>query len=313
MRIAVIGAGAMGSLFGSRLAAVGNDVTLVDVWQEAVARMNAGGLRLTGSDGQEVTLPVRATTDPATVGPVDLALVFVKCYDTEAAVRSAAPLLGAGTAVLSLQNGWGNAPRIAALVGPERVLAGVTYHSATVLGPGRIHHAGVGPTFIGELNGAASDRLARVAAAFNAAGLETTATPAILTEIWAKLSLNVCTLPLSSLLRFHARQLGEHAGTLALMRELMREVVAVANAQGVPLDAEERWTTITSGLARRAPGSKPSMLQDVENHRRTEIDVICGAVVEAGQRLGLPTPYNQAMLWLVRSLEESYGSGSGPG
>src|SRR5687767_3857562 len=128
MRIAVIGAGAMGSVFGARLAQAGNQVTLLDVWPEAVEAINAGGLRVEGREGGVETVAVRATTDAWEVGTVDLALVFVKCYHTEAAVRGAIPMLGEETAVLSLQNGWGNAPRIAEIVGQERVLAGVTYH-----------------------------------------------------------------------------------------------------------------------------------------------------------------------------------------
>jgi 2-dehydropantoate 2-reductase len=305
MKIAVVGAGAMGSVFGGMLAQGGQEVTLIDVWRESVEAINAHGLRVEDRAGEVRTARVPATTDPADVGPVDLVLVFVKCYHTEEAVRRAAPLLGPGTAVLSLQNGWGNAPRIDAIVGAERVLVGVTYHSATVLGPGRVQHAGRGMTFVGELDGSMSDRLRRLAEAFSAAGIEVTTTPEVIREIWSKLALNVCTLPTSALLRFYAGQLIEHEGTLNLMRGLLREAVAVARAQEIALDEEERWTAIT-GLLQRASGAKASMLQDVEKGNRTEIDVVNGAIVDAGRRLGIPTPYNDAMLWLVRSLEETY-------
>jgi 2-dehydropantoate 2-reductase len=292
-------------VFGGMLAQGGQEVTLIDVWREAVEAINAHGLRVEDRAGEVRTARVPATTDPADVGPVDLVLVFVKCYHTEEAVRRAAPLLGPGTAVLSLQNGWGNAPRIAAVVGAERVLVGVTYHSATVLGPGRVQHAGRGMTFVGELDGSMSDRLRRLAEAFSAAGIELTTTPEVIREIWSKLALNVCTLPTSALLRFYAGQLIEHEGTLNLMRGLLREAVAVARAQEIALDEEERWTAIT-GLLQRASGAKASMLQDVEKGSRTEIDVVNGAIVDAGRRLGIPTPYNDAMLWLVRSLEETF-------
>jgi 2-dehydropantoate 2-reductase len=236
---------------------------------------------------------------------VDLVLVFVKCYHTEAAVRSAAPLIGPETAVLSLQNGWGNAPRIAGIVGEERVLVGVTYHSATLLGPAHILHAGQGMTYVGELSGEMSDRLQRMAGALRQAGFEVTATGQVLKEIWSKLALNVCTLPTSALLRFYAGQLVDHEGTMQLMRVLLRETVAVANAQAIALDFEERWTAITS-LLQRSSGARASMLQDVENRRQTEIEVINGAIVSAGRQHGIPTPYNEAMLWLVRSLEETF-------
>jgi 2-dehydropantoate 2-reductase len=306
MKVVVIGgAGAMGSVIGGRLAEGGVDVRLLDVSEEAVEAINTRGLQITNKAGETRTIRVRAETDPAQVGPVDLVLVFVKCYHTESAVRSAAPILGDNTIVLSLQNGWGNAPRIARIVGEERVLAGVTYHSATVLGPGQVQHAGQGMTFIGELDGRQSDRLKWVVDTFNGAGIETTPSDNILLTIWSKLALNVCTLPTSALLRFYAGQPIQHEGTLALMRALLQETVTVANAQGITLDFEERWANIT-GLLERATGAKASMLQDVENRRRTEIDVINGAIVEAGRRLNIPTPYNETMVWLVKALEETF-------
>ena len=306
MKIAVIGgAGAMGSVIGGQLAQGGVDVTLVDISTEAVDKINTQGLQIDDKSGQSRTISVKASTNPAEVGPVDMILVFTKCYHTESAVRSAAPLIGADTVVLSLQNGWGNAPRIAAIVGEERVLVGVTYHSATVLGPGHIMHAGQGATYIGEINGQISDRLNHIAETFNAAGIETSPTSEVLKTIWSKLALNVCTLPTSSLLHFFAGQLIEHDGTLAIMRALLEEVVSVAHAQNIELDFDERWEGIT-GLLSRATGAKASMLQDVENRRRTEIDVINGAIVEAGQRLNIPTPYNNSMVWLIKALEETF-------
>ena len=306
MRVAILGgAGAMGSVVGGRLARAGADVTLVDVWREGVEAIQHQGLRVRDKSGDEWTVHPSATTAPSDVGPVDLALVFVKCYHTEAALHQALPLLGDETAVLTLQNGWGNAPRIAALVGEARVMVGVTYHSATLLGPGQATHTGTGMTYLGELDGRMSDRLAQVVRLFQAAGLDVTPTDQVRQHIWQKLALNVCTLPTSALLRFQAHMLIEHSGTLATMRELLRETVAVAEAQGIDLDYDERWEAMT-GLLKRAVGAKGSMLQDVERGRRTEIDVINGAVVEAGQQLAIPTPYNDTMLWLVKALEETF-------
>lgn len=308
MKIAVIGAGAMGSAMGALLAKSGNDVTLVDVWRDAVDAINLRGLQIEDKSGNTETVRVQATEDPGAIGTVDLVLVFVKCYHTEAAVRAALPLIGAETAVLSLQNGWGNGPRIASIVGQEKVLLGVCYHSATVLGPGHVLHGGRGLTFMGEPSGSVSARLERIAEVFTKAGIEVTATPAILKEIWSKLALNVCTLPTSGLLRFYAQRLIQHEGTTKLMQTLLREVVVVAQAQNIPLDYDERWEAISGLLRRLAPTIKGSMLQDIEKSRQTEIDVINGAVVDAGRRLGIPTPYNDAMLWMTKSLEESFVS-----
>jgi 2-dehydropantoate 2-reductase len=309
MKIAIIGAGAMGCAIGALLHKAGNDVTLVDVSRATIEAINDNGLRIDDKAGNAETVMMRATDDPASVGVVDLAIVFVKCYHTEAAVKNAAPNIGNETIVLSLQNGWGNGPRIASIIGEEKLLLGVCYHSATVLAPGHILHAGRGPSFMGELRGGMSERLQHVAATFNQAGIEVTATENVLKEIWSKLALNVATLPTSASLRLFAPQLLDTAEMQNLMRELLKEVVAVAHAQNIPLDFEERWESITGLLAKLAPTTKGSMAQDVENARRTEIDVMSGAIVEAGARFGIPTPYNNTMLWMMKAVEAAYPKG----
>lgn len=312
MKIAVIGAGAMGSVTGGLLAKAGNQVTLIEVSQQVVEAINSRGLRLEAKSGATETIDVPATTESSRVGIVDLVLVFVKCYHTEAAVRAAAPLIGPDTMVLSLQNGWGNGPKISAIVGEQRLLLGVCYHSATVAGPGHVQHVGRGMTFIGELNGEITSRLKHVTETFVKAGIEVTATPAVLKEIWSKLALNACTLPTSALLRLFSPQLIQHQSMLELMRGLLGEVVAVAQAQQIPLDFDERWDVINGLLKGLAPNAKSSMCQDVEKGRRTEIEVINGAIMESGRRLGIGTPYNDVMVWLVKALEETFQQPGSP-
>jgi 2-dehydropantoate 2-reductase len=307
MRIAVLGAGAMGSVIGSLLARAGHDVTLVEVWREAVEAINRDGLKIQNKAGDVTLQKMSAVVSPAQVaGTVDLVLVFVKCYHTAAAVRSALPLLGPNSTVLSLQNGWGNGPCIAEIAGRERVLLGVCYHSATVLGPGHVLHAGQGKTFIGELDGSDSARLEQIVMAFNAAEIPVEASGQVVTEIWSKLALNAATLPTSASIRVTADRLLDAPEMQALMQELLKEVVAVAHGQGIPLEFDERWEAISGLLKRLAPNTKGSMLQDVEKGRRTEIDVINGAIVEAGQRLGIPTPYNATLVALIKALERTF-------
>ena len=190
MRIAVVGAGAMGSLFGGLLAEAGEDVVLVDIWEEHVRAINERGLHIKGVSGDRV-VRVRATTKHAEVGVVDLVLFQVKSYATEKAIRDALPMIGERTVVLTLQNGLGNVEKIAAVVGRERVLAGTTAHGATVLGPGEIYHAGRGPTVIGEVDGRITDRVKAIAATFNRAGIETEVTDNIMGAIWTKMLANV--------------------------------------------------------------------------------------------------------------------------
>lgn len=306
MKTAIFGAGAMGSVVGGALARAGNDIVLVDVAKDIVDTINSAGLIVEDKSGHRQTIKIRATDQPAAVGPVDLIVVFVKCHQTETAVRSSGSMLGPGTTVLSLQNGWGNGPKIAEAVGPERLLLGVSYHSATTLAPGHVLHAGEGMTFIGELDGRFSNRLTAIADLFNGAGITVTPTVSILKEIWSKLALNVATLPTSASIRLTAERLLQTREMEQLMKELLRETVAVAQAQKIPLDFDERWQAISGLLGKLALNTKGSMLQDVERRRRTEIDVINGAIVELGRQFNIPTPYNNAMFWLIKALESSF-------
>jgi 2-dehydropantoate 2-reductase len=306
MKIAILGAGAMGSVIGALLHEAGNDVTLIDVSRPAIEAVTSRGLIIQDKAGNKRTVHVQITDQPATVGVVDLLLVFVKCYQTADAMKSAVPIIGPHTSVVSLQNGWGNGPRIAELVGRERVVLGVCYHSATVLAPGHVLHAGQGRTFMGELDGSDSPRLQSIVKTCNNAGIEVKPTRQVVNEIWSKLALNVATLPTSSTVRVTADRLLDAPEMQELMKDLLREVVAVANAQNIALDFDERWEAITGLLRKLAPGTKGSMYQDIENRRRTEIDVICGAIVEAGARLKIPTPCNRAMIGLIKGLERTF-------
>ena len=197
----------MGSVFGSFLAEAGNEVVLIDVAKPVVDAISSRGLIVMDKAGTQKSFRIDATTEPSSVGIVDLLIVFVKCYHTEAAVRSALSLLGDNSIVLSLQNGWGNASRIGKLVGPGKVLVGVSYHSATSLGPGQVFHGGQGPTYLGELDGLLSERAKRVASFLASGGIEVQTSTEVLKDIWSKLALNAVTLPTSVLARMTADRL----------------------------------------------------------------------------------------------------------
>lgn len=308
MKIAILGAGAMGSAIGALLHKAGNQVTLIDVSLPTIDAVRSRGLIIQNKAGAQETVRIQIVGQPAGIGVVDLVLVFVKCYHTEAAVRNVLPMIGPNTTVLSLQNGWGNGPRIAGIVGPERVVLGVCYHSATVLGPGHVLHAGMGKTFMGELDGSDSQRLQQIVRTFNDAGIAVEPSGQVLKEIWSKLALNVATLPTSASIRVTADRLLDAPEMQDLMKALLNEVVVVANAQNIPLEFVERWEAITGLLGKLPPNTKGSMLQDVEAHRQTEIDVMCGAIIEAGERSGIATPCNRAMLGLIKGLEATFAS-----
>jgi 2-dehydropantoate 2-reductase len=303
MKTAILGAGAMGSIFASYLVGSGDEVILIDIAKPVIDSISSRGLIVRNKAGNEKSFRIDATTEPRNVGLVDLLIVFVKCYHTEAAVRSALPLLGDNSIVLSLQNGWGNASRICNLVGPEKVLIGVSYHSATTLGPGHVLHGGQGPTYLGELDGSVSERAKRVASFLASGGIEIQTSTEVVKDIWSKLALNAVTLPTSVLARMTADRLLSSPDMQELMRNLLQEVITVANAQDIHLDFDERWSAIVRLLQQLAPNTKGSMLQDIEQKRPTEIDVINGAIVEAGQSLAIFTPYNCAVVSLIKALE----------
>jgi len=303
--IAIVGAGAMGSVFGARLAAGGADVTMVDVDPALVGRVNAGGLSLEGPDGAE-RAAVRATDAPAEHPPVDAAFLFVKCHQTGAAAELARPLVGPETAVVSLQNGWGNGDVLARAFDADRLLVGVTYISSTVRDGGLVAYSGRGPTKLGGWTAAGAARAEAVAGWLRAGGLDVDLPADVRTEIWKKLVLNCATLPTAALTGLGAGALGRHEEMGELWRRAAAEAVAAGRAEGYDLDPQEREEAIAAVLARAGDG-KASMLQDVEAGRRTEIDVISGAVLRAAQAHGIEVPVTRALHALVKGLEAGRG------
>ena len=301
MRVAVVGAGAMGCLYGGHLAETGVDVSLVDIWREHVDAINAKGLHMTGVSGDRV-VHVPATTDPETVGKVDLMLLFVKSYDTAQAVRDSGPLIGGDTYVLTLQNGLGNLEAITEAVGAGRVLGGTTSHGSTLVGPGEIRHAGVGPTVIGTLDGGSRSMAETAADMFNGAGLQTRVSGDVRGDIWGKVLVNLGINALTALTGLRNGQLLEIPELRLLMRLAVEEGMMVAEADGVDLGPLDHLAHVYE-VAEATGANRSSMLQDVDRRRRTEIDALNGAVVGLGEKLGVKTPVNRALTALVKGLE----------
>jgi 2-dehydropantoate 2-reductase len=305
MRIAVVGAGAMGSIFGARFARGGAETVLVDVSEPLVDRLNAEGVTIVRGDEEE-TAHVPATSDPASVGSVDVVVFFVKCYHTASAAEAARPLVGTGTVVASLQNGWGNGDVLARVYDPEQIVVGVTYNSGTVLGLGRVAHPGVGPTYMGPYAGDSLAGAEKLADAIARGGLEAHVAREIRPEIWKKLILNAATLPTAALTGMNAGALTAHRDMRELVTETAREAVAVARGLGYDIDEQERVDYIHALLERAGP-TKASMLQDFEAGRQTEVDVVNGAVVRAADEAGVAVPLNRAFVSLVKGWETMRG------
>jgi 2-dehydropantoate 2-reductase len=280
---------------------------LVDVAAPVVDKVNADGVTIVRGDEETVTR-VPVISQPDGHGPVDVVVFFVKCYHTESAAKLARPLVGPETVVASLQNGWGNGEVLAGVYPPEQVVVGVTYNSGTVLDVGRVAHPGVGPTTMGPYAGDSTAGAERLAAALADGGLDAQVATPIRPEIWKKLILNAATLPTAALTGMNAGALTAQPDMHELVTETAREAVAVARALGYEIEEQERVDYI-HGLLERAGPARGSMLQDFEAGRRTEIDVINGAVVRSADEKGVPVPLNRAFVQLVKGWESMRGVG----
>lgn len=305
MKIAVLGAGALGCALGGALAQAGNDVVLINRNRAHVEAIRANGLRLHQPDGER-SVAVRAETDCSALDPVDLVVVLVKSFHTAEAIRAATPLVGADTVVLSLQNGLGHEDILADAVGRERVVAGKTYVGGVMLAPGHIVSGTVGKeTLIGELDGSTSVRVQRIAACFAAAGLATTVSANIMGTVWDKLLINVATGAVSGITGLAYGPLYRIAEIEATAVAAVQEAMDVARASAVQLsytDPRAAWTKAAAGLPE---DFKTSMLQSLEKGSVTEIDFINGAVVRWGRRSGVPTPVNATLVACIKGIERA--------
>ncbi len=302
MRITIVGAGAMGSLFGGMLSGVA-EVSLLDPWTEHVTAIRQNGLRIEEPSGETVAT-VEATSDPSEIGPTDLAIIFVKSHRTEWACETAARFLKPAGLALTLQNGIGNRDVIARVLGERRAWQGTTSHGATMLGPGRVRHAGRGPTHVENKPGL-EDQVREIATLFGHAGIETDVSADVESLLWGKLVINVGINALTALLRVRNGVLGEAGGPRELMEKAVEEAVLVARARGVKLPYDDPQNRVRE-VAIATGANLSSMLQDVLRGSPTEIDVINGVIVRQARGLGIETPVNELLTSLVKAVEETY-------
>ena len=296
-KIMVMGAGALGSLFGGLVANAGYDVTLVArEWH--VSAIKKHGLRISGLTN--VTVDVKAVTAPDAAETPDIVLFTVKSYDTEAAARQLKPCIHEGTAVVSLQNGLGNEERLSEILGAEHVLGGVTAYGALLKEPGHVVHTGVGDTFIGELDGRFSKRVLRICEILNDGGIKAEAVTDIRRKIWEKLIVNAAINPITAIARVRNEELLR--GELRwLMEAAAREAASVARRAGVGIDVEAAVEKAVE-VATKTGKNESSMLQDVKRGKRTEIDAISGEIVRLAEKLGMEAPVNKTLHALVKNM-----------
>jgi 2-dehydropantoate 2-reductase len=306
MRIAIVGPGAIGSLFAAMLSRGGHEVWLIDRHAERARLLSRRGMWVSGVSG-EFNASVRATVTPEDAGAVEVVLIAVKSYDTEQAAETAGPLVGPETAVLTLQNGLGNIEVLVGAVGEGRVVGGTTSQGATLIAPGQVRHAGHGVTIIGELNGELTARLREIAAEFSTCGLRTELTADLNSVLWGKLAVNAGVNAVATLAQVRNGGILESRGLRQTMRAAVSEAVRVAEKLEIEVP-EEDMASYAEGICQRTADNVNSMLQDVHRRRRTEVDAINGAVVREGERAGVATPVNSVLSDLIRGVEQTYAA-----
>lgn len=296
--ILIVGTGALACLFAARLSAVGVSVTMLGTWREGLAALRMYGVTLVQADGRQTSYPVQIVdrTDPC-IGS-KYALVLVKSWQTERAARQMAECLDPDGIALTLQNGLGNYESLSAVLGLERVALGTTTTGATLLSSGRVRPGGEGVISVGVY-----PRLAPVLAMLEQAGFTLQQVADLQALIWGKLVVNAAINPLTAVLKMSNGGIISRPSARQLAADLAREVIAVAEAQGIALPYTDP-VQVAEEVAQRTAANYSSMYQDIQRGAPTEIDAICGAVVQKGQEAGIPTPVNYSMWRLVHALVE---------
>ena len=294
----IVGAGAMGCLFAARLKRAGFQITVLEKVQETVDRISMEGITVEGISGH-CGVKVHAYSGHAPHQP-DLVIICVKSYDTREASETLRPWLNPDAPILTLQNGVGNIEILQELFGKGRVLGGVTAEGATVLAPGKIRHAGQGETIVG--GGKAAGEIVSV---FEKAGFNSRAVEDINPYIWGKLIINVGINALAAITRLNNGRLPELKGTRSIIEEAVSEAVTIIKAKNIGIPYPDPVGRVVD-VCKATAGNVASMLQDVLNKKRTEIDSINGAIVREGAALGIPTPVNSTLTSLVQAIQETY-------
>jgi 2-dehydropantoate 2-reductase len=298
--IAIIDPGALGCLLAGRFFSAGEPVRLVDYRPERAQALREHGIGFTDLDGARQVLPIPVVL-PAELEPADLSVVTVKAHQTAAAARDLPALLAAGGIALTLQNGLGNLEQMAAVAGPARLLAGVTFVGATRPADGEVICAGRGATVIGAPAGSRvmPEELEKVAEVFRRAGLPCQVRGDIDAVLWEKLVVNVAINPLTAILKVRNGALPDIPEAWELAVAAAKEVTQVAEAGGIALtiDAEARLKEVCTATA----ANRSSMLQDVLAGRATEIDALNAQVSSRGAALGVATPVNDLLTRLIRA------------
>ncbi len=304
-KVAIVGCGAMGSVYAALMVDAGHEVHAVTLWEDHAAAMASNGLRVEGASGDR-TVPIHASTSTAGIGPCDLVIIATKAFDVAAAARSVIPLLDANTTVQAIQNGLGSAERVAAIIGPDQLAVGVVGgFGASLRAPGHVHHNGMEMIRFGSYANLPRPALEASAAVWESAGFRVRLFEDLRQMVWEKLIFNVTFSGPSALTGMTIGEIMANPDAWLVADACTHEAVAVANAAGIHLDVGDPYEHVRK-LGERIPGARPSMLLDYLAGRRCEIDVINGSIPREGAKLGVPTPVNDTVVALVKAREAGF-------
>jgi len=306
MKIAIVGTGAMGSVYAALLASAGHEIWAVDRWREHIDAIRARGLRLEGASGDR-TVKMNATTDAREAGTCDLVILATKAMHVAQAAEAAKSLLGSETPVLSIQNGLGGPDTAANILGRERVMVGVVGgFGASMKAPGHAHHNGWELVRLGEFGGPITPRLKKVEEVWSGAGFRVKVFDDIDQLVWEKLICNCAYSGPCGIAERTTGEVMEDADLSAVSAACASEAFAVARAKGVKLGFTDPVAYVRD-FGSKIPHARPSVLLDLLAGRKSEIDVINGSIPRVGKDLGVAAPVNAAVTALVRAKERKLG------
>ena len=300
MKIAIVGPGALGCAYAARLAAAGHAVTLLARRADQSEKINAEGIVLTSPSGAERAQPT-ATTDPAALAAVDFVIVLVKAYDTDSAARQLAATTQS-TPILTLQSGLGNVETLASICGKDRILAGVSYLGGRRTSDNEVTIGGNLRTVVGEVTGSETPRLRAITEALRAGRFEAEMAPNIHEAVWNKLLVICAQNAIGALTGLTFGEMLQSASCQKIIAGVLAELDSVARSLSISLPSDpvrkvlDNWRTL--------PEHRPSMWQDLQAGRKTEVDAMNGAVAELGRQHQLATPWNQLITLLIHMIEE---------
>lgn len=305
MRIAIIGTGAMGSVYAGLLGDAGLDIVAIDTWEAHIDAIRRDGLRVSGASGERVAR-ISALTDAREAGPADLVIIATKADGVEAAARAAREILTGDGVVLTIQNGLGSAEKVAAIIGEERTLIGVVGgFGASIPQPGHVHHNGWEFVRLGEYRGGTSARLEAIADIWRKGGFKVLLFEDIHQLVWEKFICNVAFSGTCTLTGLTIGEVLADPDAFSVAAACAREAYAVARAKGIAVDIDDPVAYVRA-FGEKIPGARPSMLLDHMAGKRCEIDVINGAVPRVGAEVGVPAPVNTTLVALIRARERAF-------